>query len=293
LAGLPFILSFALGYKFDTRTLKFTKSGLVAVKTQPPEASIYLNGNLLNEKTPASINELLPGEYDLRLELKSYYPWSGRVSVNAGKVTRLEKIILFPLRPDVKQLNKDKITTFWIDKNREKIYYINQKEDILYRSDLEGESFKEIVALPQIIPSSRKWKVSPDKEKLLYFNAHQIAIAYLEPQSGFRFADPPFVLDFPNFGISEVFWHSDSYHLVIITDRSVEATEAKPSSSPVNLINLNKKNAAAFYDEEESALYFVDSERAQDGTLYDNVYKMKLEDKFYYFQELIKSKTHE
>ena len=165
LIGLPFILSFALGYKFDPRTLLFTKTGLIVLKTQPADASIYLNGALLNEKTPATINELLPGSYNLKIELTKYYPWLGGVNVNAGRVTRLEKVILFPLRPNVRHLNKYKISYFWLDSDAGKIYYINQEENTIYRSDLEGTGFERYGMLPLGLPAQQKYKISPDKEK--------------------------------------------------------------------------------------------------------------------------------
>ncbi len=93
LMGLPPILSSTLGYNFDKRTFKFTKAGLIVLKTQPQGASVYLDKKLLSFKTPATINELLPGKYELKFEMDKYYPWSGEVEVGAGKVTRLEKII--------------------------------------------------------------------------------------------------------------------------------------------------------------------------------------------------------
>ena len=52
-AGLPFILSFALGYKFNPQTWKFYRTGLIYLKTQPEGARIYLNDKLIPEKTPA------------------------------------------------------------------------------------------------------------------------------------------------------------------------------------------------------------------------------------------------
>lgn len=291
--GLPFILSFALSYKFNLRTFKFSKAGLLALRTQPQGASIYLDGKLLNEKTPATINELLPGKYNIRVELEKHYPWIREVGVEPGQVTRLEKIILFPLRQNVKQLNKDKISSFWLDEENEKIYYINQEDNVIYKSDLEGESFKEICICLKINPPPKKWKVSADKEKLLGFNLHQIAIAYLNTQSGLPSTGLPLVLDYSHRKIVDVFWHSDSYHLIIITDRNIEVLEADPQAAAVNLVNLNKKNISAFYDEGKDTLYFLDSGEGSDGKLYDNVYRLELNAKVYPFQDLIKPKPVE
>ena len=287
--GLPFILSSALSYKFNPRIFRFTKAGLIALKTQPQGAGIYLNGALLNEKTPATINELLPGEYHLRLELENYYPWSAVVSVEAGNVRRMEKIILFPLRPNIKQLNKEKISSFLVDKEKDKVYYLNQGEGVIYKSDLEGDNFELIGSFPPMRPLPVKWKISPDKEKLLSFNLHQIVVVNLRPSHKPYSTESPLVLDSPDRKIIDIFWHSDSYHLILITDSNIEAQEAILQSVPVDIVDLNKNNVSAFYDENKDTLYFIDNQKAADGKFYDNLFKLELSTKF----SLIKPRANE
>jgi hypothetical protein len=291
--GLPFILSFALGYRFDTRTFKFTKAGLIDLKTQPAGANVYLDGRLLNDKTPATINELLPGNYDIRLELEEHYPWLGKVNVEEGKVSRLDKIILFPLRTNIKQLNKQKISSFLFDEKRKRVYYINNEDNVIYGSDLEGDNFKESARFSVIKPPPKEWKVSPDREKILGFNLHQIAIAHLESQSEEPIPAYPIVMDSGNQRILDIFWHSDSYHIIMVTDRNIEVLEAKPDTNPVIIVNLNKKNFSGFYDEAQDVLYFIDSQKAADGKFYDNVYKLDLSTRSYPFKDLMKAKTNE
>lgn len=291
LLGLPVILSFSLSYKFNLRTLKFAKAGLIDLKTQPPAANVYLDGKLLNEKTPVTINELLPATYSIKIELDKHYPWLGEVVVEAGKVTRLDRIILFPLRPDVKQVSQDRIDFFWTDK--EKIYYINDESNAIYSSNLEGEHFREIGTFPDINPPPKKRKVSPDKEKLLFFNFHQVGVAYLEHNHDSHYPSAAVLLDFPDYRVLDAFWHSDSYHLILITDKEIEALEASPQAEAVTLVNLNKRNTSASYDEDNDTLYFLDSEKAADGKFYDNVYKLELGTKFFPFRDLRKPKPNE
>lgn len=292
LIGLPFILSFALGYKFDRRAFKFRKTGLLVLKTQPAGASIYLDDKLLNVKTPATISELLPERYNLRLETEEHYPWLNEVSIDAGKVTRLEKIILFPLRPDIKQLNRERLSSFWVDEERAIIYYINPEDSGIYKSDLEGRAQERIADFLTLQPAAVKWKLSPDKRKLLYFNARQIGITYLEHEGGAPLK-PPFVLNYPEDRIIDIFWHSDSYHLVLAGRKTIEALEAEPEASSVALVNLNKRNTSCFYDVSTDTLYFLDSQKAADGNLYDNLYKLELNARGFPLQELIKLKTNE
>lgn len=288
--GLPAILSSSLGYKFDPRTFKFTKTGIISLKTQPQGASIYLDGKLLNDKTPATINELLPGSYNLKLELKYHYSWLFQVNVEPRKVVRLEKIILFPMRPDIEQLNQDKVSRFWLDKDNSRIYYFNREGGVLYESDLKGERFKEIGDIPAgFIPFPKELKLSPDKAKLLIFNAHQIAVLYPKPQGDPSSAQPPVLLNFPGQQINNVFWHSDSYHLVLVTDRNIKVTEMQGRSGLVNLVNLNSRVSQVFYDTNNDTLYFMDSQTGgEEGVAYDNVYKLELNKKAVLLDDLIK-----
>jgi len=289
-AGLPFILSSALGYKFNPHTFKFTKTGLIVIKTQPPGADIYLENMLLGEKTPYTINELLPGSYNIRLELEHHYPWFNQVTVEADKVTRLDKIILFPLRTDIKQLNKENFSYLWSDEEKETFYYVNPEDNGIYKSDLQGEHSLRVGTFLKILPPPLKWKLSDDREKLIYFNPHQVAVVYLSSQRGLPY-QPGFVLNYPGRKIIDIFWHSDGYHFILITNKDIEVVEASPNSTAVNLINLNKKNTSAFYDINTDTLYFLDSQKANDGKIYDNLYRTELNT--YPLKELIRLKPNE
>lgn len=293
LAGLPLILSSALGYKFDRRNFKFAKTGLIVIKTQPPGATIYFDKKIINDKTPATLSELLPGTYNMRLELERYYPWDDDINVEEGKVTRLEKVILFPLRPNIKQLNKERISDFWIDEEKGAIYYVNQQESVIYKSDLNGDNYEELTRIIPIAPEAVKWKISPDKEKLLYFNRRQIGIVYLQPRKEIFPTQFPFVLDYPSGEIVDLFWHSDSYHLIVVSNRNIDVLEARPKGAPMTLVNLTKENTFAFYNLRTDTLYFSDYQRAADGNLYDNLYKLELNARAMPLQELIKLKPNE
>jgi hypothetical protein len=293
LVGLPFILSFSLGYKFDTRNFKFTKTGIIVIKTQPLAASVYLDNSPLRDKTPVTINELLPGRYNLRIELEQHYPWTGEAEVNKGKVTRLEKIILFPLRPNIKQLNKERLSIFWIDELDKTIYYINQDDNIIYTSNPEGESYKQIAPFLPITPPPEKFKISEDKQKLLYFSKHQVAVAYLASNKKNFPQEAPFVLNYPADTIVDVFWHSDSYHLILITYKKIQVLEARPGSETVELVSLAKKNSSVYYDVDTDALYFTDYQKADDGNFYNNLYKIDLNTKALPLRNLINIEKNE
>ncbi|MDP2927567.1 MAG: PEGA domain-containing protein [Candidatus Omnitrophota bacterium] len=285
--GLPFILSFALGYKFNTHTLKFVKTGLIFVKTQPAGAKIYLNGKLIAERSPASMQELLPGAYKVTLELAQHYPWKGQVEVEAGKVSRVDKVILFPVRPNLQQLNQEKFSSFRIDTEKKVVYYLDQEKKVVYRSNLDANNFEDIASLPDKFSQVNGWEVSLDKRKLFIFNHHQISVIFFDTQIDYEYSATAVFLDYPQEKIIDVFWHSDSYHLVVLTDKHVQVIESRLGALPINLVELNKGGSAAFYDTKEDALYFSDSQRSPDGSFYNNLYKLELSANLYLLERLI------
>jgi hypothetical protein len=288
-SGLPFIISFALGFKFDRRTFKFTRTGLIVLKTQPPGATVYLNKTLLSEKTPTSISELLPGKYTVDLELSDCYPYAGEVEVQAGKVTRLEKIILFPVKPDLKKLNREAITNFWVDEARATVYYLNESEQSLYKSDLDGDKFAKVADFIALSPAPKQWKISPDKEKLCYYNMRQIGIVYLDPTRERPYqTQAEFIITSPHQSIIDVFWHSDSFHLIVVGNKKIDVLEARANTQPLTLVTLEKRDAKAFYDIRSDALYYLDVQRAEDGRYYENLYKLELNNKLSPLYELMK-----
>lgn len=291
--GLPAILSFALGYKFNPHTLTFTKGGLIVIKSQPAGASVYLNGELLRDKTPVTLSELLPGDYRVELALEGCYPYAGTVSVSAGKVTRLEKVILFALRQDVEQLNKEQISSFIVDRPRSQIYHMDKENNRLYRSNLDGKQFEFVNEFKPLVPPPKRWELSPDRQSVLYFNTHSVAVLDLRPAKERLPAERSYLLEFPADVLNDVFWYSDSYHIVLVANKRVIIVEAQPDAEPITLVTLNKKNASGYYDVESDTLYFMDGEKAADGQWYDNLYKLELRKKLDMFGDFLKRKPNE
>ena len=286
-AGLPFILAFALGYKFNTHNLKFVKTGLIFIKTQPAGARIHLNGRFIPEKSPATIQELLPGSYKVTLELDQHYPWKSEVEVEAGRVNRVDKVILFPVRPDLQQLNQEQMTFFRVDSEKKLIYYLDQGKKVVYRSNLDGNNFEDIASLPNKFAQITGWEVALDKKKMFIFDPHQISVVFFDSQMDDEYPGPAVFLDYPQEKISNVFWHSDSYHLVVLTDKHIQVIESRPGALAINLVELNKGGSVAFYDTKEDVLYFSDTQRSPDGGFYNNLYKLELSTNLYSLEKFI------
>jgi hypothetical protein len=105
--------------------------------------------------------------------------------------------------------------------------------------------------------------------------------------------EPGFIFNYPKGKIIDVFWHSDSYHLILVSDKSIEVLEVEPQSQPLVLVALTKKDTSSYYDMHTDTLYFLDSQKAADGNLYDNLYKLQLDTRTFLLQEFIKLKSYE
>jgi hypothetical protein len=102
---------FASGYKFNLSwPLQFNrllqKTGILNISSSPKGAFIYLNGkeqkkptfNLFKKNlltTPVKIKNLLPGNYNLKLEKESYWPIEKKITIESGLTTFEENINLF------------------------------------------------------------------------------------------------------------------------------------------------------------------------------------------------------
>ena len=88
------------------------KAGAIFIESEPAEANIYLDGVLQKAKTPATIEDVVPGSHVLKLSRLEHQDWESQVMAEAGKTNRLSaKLIPIPQRPESpKPLERQKST---------------------------------------------------------------------------------------------------------------------------------------------------------------------------------------
>jgi len=93
----PLLIMYALGYFFKPGMEQgIVKTGLIYMTTVPSGASVYFGKELLPQKTPALIRDLIPASYEIRVELAGHKGWSQKLPVEGGKATVVEHILLLP-----------------------------------------------------------------------------------------------------------------------------------------------------------------------------------------------------
>lgn len=91
----PIIILYAFGYIFTPKVEEgFAKTGLIHIETLPANASISIANRRYSERTPATIRNLLPGQYDMKILLRGFRPWERKVEVESGKAANFEKVLL-------------------------------------------------------------------------------------------------------------------------------------------------------------------------------------------------------
>lgn len=89
----------AKGYTFSPQEKRIVGTGIITVTSVPEGAPVFIDGHLTSA-TNATIPNLSPKEYTVRVVKEGFIPWEKKVTVREGLVTDL-KVTLFPAIPTV------------------------------------------------------------------------------------------------------------------------------------------------------------------------------------------------
>ncbi len=82
----PLIVLYVRGVTYDFDKKAFVTTGILAVRSEPKDAGIYLN-NQLKKETSGDIKFVAVGEYEVSVKKDGYFPWSKRLTIKSGQVT--------------------------------------------------------------------------------------------------------------------------------------------------------------------------------------------------------------
>ncbi len=135
----PAVLLYVTGIKYDFKTRQFIKTGVLAIKIEPEDATLFLNKKKIKPGTE-SIKFLLPGEYEVKISKPGFAEWSNKYTIKPGEVTwvhpKNEKIYLFKSDPQI-FLEKSKVSDIVTDENKIAIL----REDGVELSDFSGKIY--------------------------------------------------------------------------------------------------------------------------------------------------------
>jgi hypothetical protein len=122
----PVIVLYVRGINYDFITGKFIHTGILAVRTEPTDANITLNGKLVRKKA-GDIKFIKPGEYNVVIKKDGFSDWSKRLTMRANEVTWANpapnKIFLY-LREHSPQTVTNEVSDFTVFESN--LVYISQ-----------------------------------------------------------------------------------------------------------------------------------------------------------------------
>lgn len=87
------------GYTFSPADKKISETGIITATSVPDGASVYIDGHLTTA-TNATLSQLSPRSYNIKLVKEGFIPWEKSVEVKQGLVSEI-KATLFPALPTI------------------------------------------------------------------------------------------------------------------------------------------------------------------------------------------------
>ncbi|MBN1326277.1 PEGA domain-containing protein [Candidatus Falkowbacteria bacterium] len=122
----PILIFYASGYRIDIKREKVIKTGTLMMDGKDiKKANIYINDKLYDEPFTEKIfiYNLLPGDYQVRLEKEGYYPWAKKISIYSNLTTFAKDIILFKKELPLSIID-GQIVALTISPDSQKIVYL-------------------------------------------------------------------------------------------------------------------------------------------------------------------------
>ena len=92
----PILILYSFGFYLNPSNNEISQTGLIHIASVPAGADIFLGKSRYKYKTPATITNLLPGQYQITLKLKGCRLWSHQVSIEEGRASAFDNIVLLP-----------------------------------------------------------------------------------------------------------------------------------------------------------------------------------------------------
>ncbi len=145
--------------------ITFKKTGMIILAARPLDASIYINGKY-KEKTsfyllPNKINNLLPGEYKVRIEKKGYRTWEKTIKVEPGLVSWANYVLMFADKLDIQPVKDLTGTPTAVSESGRYLLYTGLKDGKFFATSQEANGLSTRSFWPKDTSTQPEWIKTP------------------------------------------------------------------------------------------------------------------------------------
>lgn len=159
----PIIIFYARGYRINWDKLKIIKTGAIHANSAIKGAEVYIN-DIYQGATPLLIKALVPGDYAIKIQTDSAYPWTKTLTVEPSQVVATGDTLLIPKEIAVTNIVvAENIVNYWPTEDWKKIAFVDTANQLwLYTKATQQSKQISATTTPDTAIS---WSV--DNNKLL------------------------------------------------------------------------------------------------------------------------------
>ena len=117
------LLFYLQGYRYNPAKHKLERTGALMVDSTPSGATIVLNGGIQKQATPATIQPLKPGDYEVIVNLPGLQTWRKILNVKPSRVTFTGRLKLWPPPSTGERISGTALTNSSLAPNGENLLY--------------------------------------------------------------------------------------------------------------------------------------------------------------------------
>ena len=176
----PAVIFYTSGYRWNQKKGIIEKNGTFIIDTTPSGAKIFIDNKDINKTTPFTIQDMSPGNHNIKLELKNYYSWSKNLNSIPEKVTFVNNITLWP-KTKTELLIEDRNIIDFYTPTKSNFIILNKKESknksILIKYNLENNQ-KESTFITNFLPKSQNnlWNSTQNNSFITFDNQQKFLL---------------------------------------------------------------------------------------------------------------------
>lgn len=260
----PLTILYTSGWRYNWKKGSVEQTGVLMIDVQPRSSKISVNNELLKQLFPFSefhLDNLLPGEYNIKVEKENYHSWEKNVEVKENISSFINKVILFKnINPEI--VNNLNITDAFSFENNNSILFTIRNNDYeeLWAFNIEDE--EESLLYRLINPeenintfTKNKFQWSANNNLLLFNDSKHNLIFDLENSNK--------ITDLNNINVSKIekiHWSKTDNNIIYYIDEKNNLNEFNIDSQIDNILFNSIENEITDFLVSNDDLYYLSSD---------------------------------